>query len=509
MSFVWASDWRDQVSVDMFNAATDESISAYNMFARKILQRCYAVGSTFAPLAATVKPDGSGGAIIVSPIDGSDDTSIQYPLTLSYGATYQTQCWAKLQALVVLMAPYFARTKNADGSAFVIEGASFLPSLTADDSGPILFPPTTGWYRSWSRKIWKLDTTGTIGQRARFTARLGTAFWAHPATDPLFGETATTPDDQQHLSGVTMEYVAHTDGAGHAAMSGDPGWAVSEDQYSGVDYLHEDLADYQNAGGTGLAPSTALTLASFCWTDDLPDGVWLNRLRDAVDMMTRTVGGGVVVGIAQLASATLTTFCVVAVDAVSGVQTIGIADDGQNATGHADAGFGPFTAADAQADYASGIGHPSIAHPGSPGGMGKSVLHNTQLGEAWDIIVASSRRGNFGAIPQSPVSALSRTVSFWVWAQAVNDAPQDLVGPPINKFDAFGDGVLYHQWHQIPGASTTTLTDDGSVFSPAFPTDFSDPSAGGFVPLPPGGGAGWSIGSSLMIVDWDVTGGFD
>lgn len=483
MSLAWNGDWTTQVDNDMLNVVDP---CAINMFASALVERLYGAGlfgmDLYTGDAPKLGTDGNGGAIAVSDWGTTNGTSQGGIGALATGTSLGFSgyaMWSRLMVLTQRIAPYFV--KGSPEASLGIDSWLFAYDETyGGNQRPILFPPTTGWYRAWPREIPHLDWPGADGQRARFTARISSPFYGVSATDPNFGggSYVPTPSDQYKFSGLMMEWAADADGAGgHDPLGGSPGWVISADQRSSPDFMEEDLDAYQASVGYSeiIAP----------FPGDYISGAWLNRLRDAINLLTVTIiGSNGAIGIPEISSFTA---------AVTGGITIYTA------------AFQQKNAETMAGDLACKAAYTASFSSGGPLVATLSMVafaaHNITNGseEWWQLDALNASIANYEVLPNSP-TPMTRAASFWAHTKAIAAFSDVSPGP----YSAQGSGAVEDCWHQFD-STTTSATGSYAVVSGLWPGSLGMP---GPAFDPTDNTTGFATDRVAILLDWAVTDGF-
>lgn len=199
-----------------------------------------------------------------------------YPPRAGY---YVLQFWFQLRNSVWNHAARFVRQTSA------VAGETVIPSWRVSGTrGPYTaqglvkttrtatpFPPT-GFTRRWPREIWSLSCPGAEGQVARFSARLGSQWMGAATTDPLFDTPQTTPEAERVH---TTRFFRH-DGAN---------WQPAASNVRDADVLSETRL----VSGFGAVPYPPGEVPDY--SGDYFGPVWLNELRDAINLLVWTAHG--------------------------------------------------------------------------------------------------------------------------------------------------------------------------------------------------------------------------
>lgn len=374
--------------------------------------------------------------------------------------------WGAIQSWIAGNASFFVRKSGG----YTPQGKWGIdsPNVAVDGSGGLSFLPfpyPNGWTRKLPREIWRLSYPGSAGQRARFTARLGTNWYGDLSTaDPAttgFGLAVTTPYDQQKWSCVMF---VHNGSA----------WQPSADQISSPDVLSEYLVP------TGTPPRGGF-YGPYYYPGDY-FGPWVpNDLRDAFNQMT-------IVPTRTDALLDPDPNIIAYANGDRALTLIAGAD-------HIRSGSDPTSIAAAQAAYNAAAtttgfyGDPTEGWTSAIGGGGPFSFY----------AVAQAAKTKSTATGGAWPNPLSQNCQLSFWIRAYLGGWYYI----YDVFDAFGGPVLDRQWAELTPRVTTA---DPSSITNYF----------GYIPATapayttPGTNRGWEARdfSNVILADYEVAGGF-
>jgi hypothetical protein len=327
-----------------------------------------------------------------------------------------------------------------------------------------LFPPD-GWNRKFEKQIWCLAYPGS--GRAWFSARITSPWYScltsESGTYNTFGTLYMTDPSEYQYSGKIMENTGS-------------GWIVSPDQGSPVDVVSENLQSYQLGGGTGYVGTYSVGLPNFCWPGDIFDGSWLNDLQSAAKLCHTTQGTAVVGGSSSAK----------AVKSAAGVK----------------AQSNSVTDASPSAAKCTTRYNTYAASPQPTGGVfaGAYAIYDASGSGSWEQF--AQQDAGFNYVLQNTINVagtdgtLNRNLTWWCVPEKFG-----------TQFNDFGVGLTENVWCQWPGDGSGTAMEDGYYESDVFPASL--PAAPSF----PDGTTctewGWQAGVQTIVMEWQVSGGFE
>lgn len=376
------------------------------------------------------------------------------------------QTWASLQNQILTIAKFFVRRFDDSGDDYTPDGLRTLdsPLYHQNDDGSktkIVFPYPNGWERHYPREIYTLSQSGTDGQRARFTARIGTVWLGCSRSDPLFNTTVTTPEIERVNSTKYFDRIAGE-------------WVLSDDQSTDADEIIEFAgANWDHKWLTG---------DYFGWWN-------INDARDALNQLVRIPAFFYYIS---------GVFGVYGLTSVEETQRFALWQhvDGRNRFG---SGFDRGQTEDSY-DAASEL-YDAGAYTMMP-----EMFSNdpTVLSATKNRLIVGIR--SFGGAPATwpNPTGLEAEMSYWIWPEPPYGGTLEPLVGVVYEFDSGATGLTNEVWNEVVSRQ---VSDDTTLASEIFgdiPTDHTG------IDWPASGDRrGYQARRGMVLFDYAVIDGFE